>query len=242
VTLLPGDENGRSALLAIDTATSETIVALQPARGGPVVTDRWPAGHSHGERLLASVDQVLGRAGVRLDGVAAIAVGTGPGSFTGLRIGVAAAKGLAFGLGIPIVGIPTAEALARASVARAAQPADAIVVLQPAGPSGRYRTVVGHGDGTWRAGASELLTGTEPATIAATRTVAVDLADADPDAAEAGRRAVASLPETLIAMGRERLASAHGSDDLAQLVPVYVSPPRGAIATNGTIEWSLARP
>jgi tRNA threonylcarbamoyl adenosine modification protein YeaZ len=228
-------------MLAMETATSETIVAVQAAPNGLVTVDRWRSGHAHGERLLASVELVLQRTGTRLEDLTTIVVGTGPGSFTGLRIGLAAAKGLAFGLGIPIVGISTAEALARASVIPGQRAPDAIVVLQPAGPSGRYRTVVGHGDGTWRSGASELLAGADDGAIAAARAVAVDLADASRDASEAGTRAIEHLPETLIRMARERLR-ANASDDLAELVPTYVSPPRGAIVTNGSIAWSRDRP
>jgi len=230
---------GRTALLAVETATSETVVAAQAQPQGRIVADRWLSGHAHGERLLASVEGVLDRAGIELDDLAAIAVGIGPGSFTGLRIGLAAAKGLAFGLGTPIVGVATAEALARAS-----GHAGRVVVVQPAGPSGQYRTVVERdGDGRWRSGPSEMLSGdlmTLAAPPADAATIAIDLSDVPSDVADAGRRAVDGLAEALVEAARERLASGV-SDDLAELVPAYVSPPRGAIVGNGTIEWSRVR-
>jgi len=242
------DRPDSAPLLAIETATSETIVAVQVVMGGPVIVDRWPSRQAHGERLLASVEGTLQRASIALDDVAAIAVGTGPGSFTGLRIGLATAKGLAFGLGIPIVGVGTAEALARAWVA-AVPPQETsdrssardVVVAQPAGLSGRYRTVISRSaDGSWRAGASELLT-TEPTNGADDATIAVDLLEAGADASEAARVALRGLPRALVDAARERMA-AGGSDDLAALVPAYVSPPRGAVATDGSITWSRAHP
>ena len=234
-----GDGRGL-ALLALETATSETIVAIQPHPSAAVVAERWAAGHAHGERLLASVDRVLAGAGIGLEDVGVIAVGTGPGSFTGLRIGLAAAKGLAFGLAIRIVGVPTPEV-----IARALGHADRVVVLQPAGPSGRYRTVVERdANGRWRAGPSEMVTeaeGTRGEADAAGETVAVDLPDANARAGELGRSAMAQLPEALVEAARERLDS-RGPDDLAELVPSYVSPPRGAALTDASITWSRVRP
>ena len=83
------------------------------ARGEEVLAElqvRHP--RSHSERLLPNVEALLAAAGMKISEVAAVAVSTGPGSFTGLRIGLAAAKGLAFSLGIPLYGIPTLELLA----------------------------------------------------------------------------------------------------------------------------------
>jgi tRNA threonylcarbamoyladenosine biosynthesis protein TsaB len=67
---------------------------------------------SHSEKLLPAIDTVLKMAGETTATIAAVAVSRGPGSFTGLRIGVAAAKGLAFALKVPLYGIPTLEAMA----------------------------------------------------------------------------------------------------------------------------------
>ncbi|MGE5351247.1 MAG: tRNA (adenosine(37)-N6)-threonylcarbamoyltransferase complex dimerization subunit type 1 TsaB [Acidobacteriota bacterium] len=68
--------------------------------------------HVHSEKLLDVVDDVLKSAGILLKEVQALAVSSGPGSFTGLRIGMSAAKGLAIGAGLPIIPVPTFEALA----------------------------------------------------------------------------------------------------------------------------------
>lgn len=67
---------------------------------------------THSETLLPMVDTVVKRSGIALKDVDFIAVSKGPGSFTGLRIGSATAKGLAFSMGCPIVGVPTTETLA----------------------------------------------------------------------------------------------------------------------------------
>jgi tRNA threonylcarbamoyladenosine biosynthesis protein TsaB len=68
---------------------------------------------THSERLLPAIDRMLGDAGVGLDAVSGIAVSIGPGSFTGLRIGLSTVKGLAYATGLPVVGVPTLEAMAR---------------------------------------------------------------------------------------------------------------------------------
>ena len=67
--------------------------------------------HSHAERLMDSIENSLKAANLNLKDVESIAVSSGPGSFTGLRIGMSAAKGLALGAGLPIIAVPTFEAL-----------------------------------------------------------------------------------------------------------------------------------
>ncbi len=68
--------------------------------------------NSHAEKLFDAIDYVMKSAGVQPEMLNAVAVSAGPGSFTGLRIGMSAAKGIAFGAGLPIVPVPTFEALA----------------------------------------------------------------------------------------------------------------------------------
>jgi tRNA threonylcarbamoyladenosine biosynthesis protein TsaB len=67
---------------------------------------------THSERLLPSIDRVLADAGTALAGLDGLAVSLGPGSFTGLRIGLSTVKGLAYATGLPVVGVPTLEAMA----------------------------------------------------------------------------------------------------------------------------------
>lgn len=101
------------ALLALDTSAGSTGVAV--AVDGEVLASSTvikPYGHS--DTLFAQIDDALRRAGLAREALSAVAVTRGPGSFTGLRVGVATAKGIAFALGIPTVGISSLQALAAA--------------------------------------------------------------------------------------------------------------------------------
>ena len=98
-------------LLALETATAPGSVAL--LCGGEVARERTlPAGAATAETLLPAIDAVLAEAGVSLAAIRGFAISIGPGSFTGLRIGVATLKGLAFGAPQPVAAVPTLAALA----------------------------------------------------------------------------------------------------------------------------------
>ena len=92
--------------LAFDTATSVATAAL--VRDGEVLGERI----SRAVRVLHDADELLRENGARRSELTGIVVGTGPGSFTGLRMGLAAARGLSFALDVPVAGIPTLAALA----------------------------------------------------------------------------------------------------------------------------------
>ena len=84
------------------------------AVGGRVAaTRRLPAGARHDRLLFAAVDETLAEAGVTRADLEGVAVTRGPGGFTGLRVGLSTAKGIAFALGLSMVGISSLEALAR---------------------------------------------------------------------------------------------------------------------------------
>ena len=106
--------------LVIDTATRTSVVAL--GRLEPMASSLRAVRHRHGSFLLEQVDEVLAAAGASLADVSAIAVGTGPGSFTGLRVGLATAKTIAYAVGLPLVGLRSSDALRRAAVDSAAAP------------------------------------------------------------------------------------------------------------------------
>ena len=102
-------------LLGLDTATSATVVGVLDAAGTvtEVRDDPVPGARpAHANRLLAAAHEALERAGAGWDDVERIAVGLGPGSFTGLRIGMATARALAQARGLPLVGVSSLEALA----------------------------------------------------------------------------------------------------------------------------------
>ena len=249
---MTGLDARRPWLLAIDTATSRIIVAAGDPDGSLIRALDWPAGHRHGERLLPGLEELLAETGLALADLGGIVVGTGPGAFTGLRVGLATAKTLAHSTGTPIAGVGTGTALLRAAAAPAtaaigvagsgaaasrldaddltAQAARLVLVL-PAGPHDRVEVRDG--------GSARLLPGgTEPALGPSDLLVAVDLAGRAPDAAlERGERALSRLAVALMELGAERLNAGRG-DDAERLVPEYVTLPRGVLAASGEIEWS----
>jgi tRNA threonylcarbamoyladenosine biosynthesis protein TsaB len=99
-------------ILALDTSTEHCTVALW--RDGDVDARHEHVGQRHSQRLLPMIDDLLDRHGLGVKGLDGIAFGQGPGSFTGLRIACGVTQGLAFGAGLPVVGIATLLALAEA--------------------------------------------------------------------------------------------------------------------------------
>ena len=105
-------------VLALDAATESCSVAL-------LVDDRLlvrqeESGKSHAQKILDMVAEVLAQGEISLSSLDGIAAGVGPGSFTGVRVGVAVAQGLAFGAGLPVVPVMTLEALAMEAAASGA--------------------------------------------------------------------------------------------------------------------------
>ena len=99
-------------ILNIETATKNCSVAL--AKGGKTIVCKEIAeeGYSHAERLHVFIEEIIEEAGIMFNDISAIAVSQGPGSYTGLRIGVSAAKGLCYALEIPLIAVDTLQALA----------------------------------------------------------------------------------------------------------------------------------
>ncbi len=98
-------------ILCLDTATEVCTVAL--ARNGELLAMRENAdGQSHAKTLLPYIDEVLKEARIQPSGLSAVAVGMGPGSYTGLRIGASTAKGLCYSLGIPLMAVSTLQIIA----------------------------------------------------------------------------------------------------------------------------------
>jgi len=103
-------EGKRGYLLALDTATIGLALALFDGAEWPAVA-YWRAADRHTAELVPRCQELMARAGLAPEDLVAVAVVSGPGAFTGLRAGIAAAKGLAMALGCPLFGIRTEEAM-----------------------------------------------------------------------------------------------------------------------------------
>ncbi len=240
-------------LLALDTATTSVVVAAGTRDGRIIATDTVAGRYRHSQELLPAIAALVDRTGLRLADLVGIVVGTGPGAFTGLRVGLATAKTLAHELDRPVVGIATSDAL----LAAVGDPGTAgqVTLWLPSGPRDRVAVVAGRppevvpgGDGEPPATGgpepvrahtvSDSEPGSEPPTERID--VAVDLEGRASEAALArGRAAVERLPATLLSLGAARLRAGE-QDDPERLVPRYASQPRGAPGPEpeGGVAWS----
>jgi tRNA threonylcarbamoyladenosine biosynthesis protein TsaB len=207
-------------ILAIESASTDLSVAVAGPDGATLGSDAWSSDHRQAHELLPRLLEVLNRAGLTLADTRAVAVGLGPGSFTGLRVGLSVAKGIAFALKLPIVGVPSLPAWL------AAEPDRAIAVAR-AGAAEAYLLA--------RDAAGPIVV--ERATLAglggaiAARELASDFALLDARPPDRAAAAVARL-------GAERLAEEPAGDDLARLEPSYLRGPRGiGTATEEAIQW-----
>ena len=99
-------------ILNIETATTNCSVSLSHEGETLVLREDNNANYSHAEKLHVFIDEVIATAKIDKKQLDAIAVSQGPGSYTGLRIGVSAAKGLCYALGIPLIAVDTLKSLA----------------------------------------------------------------------------------------------------------------------------------
>jgi tRNA threonylcarbamoyladenosine biosynthesis protein TsaB len=95
-------------ILAIDTATQYASLALY-SQDGIYAEESWFAGRNHTVELMPRLTRMLQLAGLKVDDLTALAVSLGPGSFTGVRIGLSIAKGMALPHKLPVIGVPTLE-------------------------------------------------------------------------------------------------------------------------------------
>ncbi len=118
-------------VLAIDTAGPGCFAAVYDSAADTVLASAGAdIGRGHAEQLMAFIDQALAESGKLLADIERIAVTIGPGSFTGIRVGVAAARGFALALGVPAIGVSVLAALAGA--AREAHPGQAVLAAMDA--------------------------------------------------------------------------------------------------------------
>ena len=99
-------------ILNIETATTNCSVSLSKEGIPFILKEDYDKNYSHSERLHVYIDEVLKKGNIGANQLDAIAISKGPGSYTGLRIGVSAAKGLCFALNKPLISVSTLEALA----------------------------------------------------------------------------------------------------------------------------------
>jgi tRNA threonylcarbamoyladenosine biosynthesis protein TsaB len=100
-------------ILVIDTSGPVCAAGIMDAGAETVIAAKSELlGKGHAERLIPMIDEVLAEAGLALKDMTRIAVTTGPGSFTGIRVGVAAARGFALALGLPAIGVTTLRVVA----------------------------------------------------------------------------------------------------------------------------------
>ena len=116
---------GVGPVLGLDTASATASLAI--VSHGKVLAELARSAASHGAALPAAAAEALTQAGITLKDLHGIAVGVGPGSFTGLRVGLAYAKGLVLALGCALIGIPTFDCLALAALEQTSAPEGSLI-------------------------------------------------------------------------------------------------------------------
>jgi tRNA threonylcarbamoyladenosine biosynthesis protein TsaB len=209
-------------IIAIESASSDPSLALASGAGVAFAADGWTGEGRQASELLPRLLVLLARSGHDLREATALAVGAGPGSFTGLRVSMSLAKGMALALRVPVVGIPSLEAWLEAE-----PPAAAAVA---------------------RAGAQDayLLTrgAREPQIVAASDVpglIGGSLAVAPSELAQAfaipGTVSPHEAATAVARMAAARLSLVPAGDDLARLEPWYLRAPRGVPSREAVSGW-----
>jgi tRNA threonylcarbamoyladenosine biosynthesis protein TsaB len=217
-------------VLCLDTSTPTARVALFD-EAGQALAGAEATAERHSQHVLKLVDDVLKSAGARPEDLAGIACGAGPGSFTGLRVGLAVAKGLALATGAPLLLVSSLQALAL-DIARRAPPGTRFAVpCIDAGKGEVYafacaleRGTVAAGGEPWRLSPEALAS-----RLAELPSAVVAGNGADRHAAALGLRATLISVDgptalSIGALALPRLARGE-ADDLEKAVPVYGRPP-----------------
>ena len=209
-------------IIGLDSASPDQSVALADSSGGLLADAAWSTPRGQGSELLPRIQSLLDGRSATLGDIQGVAVGLGPGSFTGLRVGLALAKGLAAGLGIPIVGVPSLDAWLDAVPEAAA----ALVRAGAAEAWARSRDEV------------------EPRLIrfdaitAEARAVRLVTPRELSDALGLSRATPPDRAASVIARLAGGRFAVNATDDLAALEPVYLRPPRGvAEGTMVPVTW-----
>ncbi len=220
-----------SAVLAIDTSTGQAGLALGlPDR---TLTRSWAAGRTQTTSILPAIDEMLREAGLSPGDLTAVAVATGPGTFTGLRVGLSVAKGIVLARGVPLVGIPTLRI-----AAAAVDDADDLVAVLPAG-RGRVvwqRFTSGEPDEARNTTLDDLVAwlGEHPGTVLAGE---IEEGQRERVDSHPHLRLAYRDPAIMIRIARERLAAGQ-VDDPVTLEPVYL---HGVVVQSGPVQDRLRR-
>src|SRR5688572_33349259 len=116
-----------ATFIALDASTEACSVAVVKGSQCWSLCSNTP--QFHAQQLLPFIDQLLHQAGLTTDQLDFVACSQGPGSFTGLRIGLGVAQGLAFGAGIPMVGVSSLAALAKTAALELTAPVDSVLTV-----------------------------------------------------------------------------------------------------------------
>ena len=232
-----------SYLLVLDTATRHPTLGLVGPDRDLAGERQWESRHRHGEQLLQELDDLLSAVGADAQEIGGVMCGVGPGSFTGLRIGLATAKTIAYSLAVPVVGVSTTQALALAANSEEGGEATFAVTL-PAGAQDRYvhRVAVTEEERVHEDGPPQLVV-PGPSFDDATNdalVVAVDLDDAEDISYEdeaRGELALHGLAHAIATLGTAALRAGR-VDDVEHLVPAYVALPRGIAKAAAEMTWS----
>lgn len=223
-------------LLAVDTSTTWASVALFDGRD-VLAEQAWHAQRRQGADLFPTIERLVALSHSSLSAVDQIAVATGPGSFTGLRAGIAAAQGLARGRGAALVGVSTLDILAYAHAEREMP----TCALLPAGRTDWYAASYERRAGSWGR-CTPLAVGTLEALCEDIRTDTLFVGEIDAAAEQTLRHllpnaAVFAPPASrlrragyLAELGWREIAS-NGPTDPADIEPLYIRPP--SIRTKG---------
>ena len=209
-------------IVAIEAASTDLSLAIADADGAIIGDDAWTSERRQSAELLPRLLALLGREGRTLGELTGIGVGSGPGSFTGLRVAMALAKGLAVALRRPLVAVPSlvawleADPAAELAIARAGA-RDAFV--QARGPDGPV--ILDREALAGRVGGLTVVAPVELVESFALRTVHPP-------------RGAVSVARTAAA----RLADDPRGDDVRTVEPIYLRAPRGvATEADGEVRW-----
>ncbi len=209
-------------IIAFDGASTDLSIALSGMDGGLVDEVAWTSGQRQSAELLPRAERLLEANGVAWRDLRGVGVGTGPGSFTGLRVAMALAKGICLGLGVPIAGVPSLPAWLLA---------DPEVGAAVARAGAREAYVARRDDDTIRiVDRDELATllGEGPVVAPAELATAFEIRDAR---SPKGARAIAAATA-------RHLATNPAGDDLRTLEPIYLRAPRGVTAeVEASVKW-----